>query len=174
VPHPHHCVPRVLRALEAALALEEEDGDVPAPDMVEHQVDTRRKQKLLLSQLRVLRLLLGVIENPGLPPAPASLREAVAQARGRWRELKSEYGGALGALKEAVPPTLTQLGRGRQLLQRLQGVLGARTQQQEELQVKVREATKRREQLLQRVQERRQERLSRQEALRSQREAVAR
>lgn len=37
--------------------------------------DTRRKQKLLLSQLRVLKLLLGVIESPGLPPAPTSLRE---------------------------------------------------------------------------------------------------
>ncbi|XP_029862570.1 uncharacterized protein LOC115338226 [Aquila chrysaetos chrysaetos] len=50
--------------------------------------DTRRKQKLLLTQLRVLRLLLGVIENPGPPSAPPPLREAGAQARGRWRELK--------------------------------------------------------------------------------------
>ncbi|NXA14992.1 ZWINT protein, partial [Sapayoa aenigma] len=138
---------RVLTTLEAALALQEEDGDVPAPVLVEHQMDTRRKQKLLLSQLRVLRLLLGVIENPGLPPAPAGLREVAAQARNRWRELKSGYGGALEALEGAVPPTLAQLRRGRQLLQRLRGSLEARTWQQEELQVKVREATERREQV---------------------------
>ncbi|NWR40585.1 ZWINT protein, partial [Tachuris rubrigastra] len=140
-------VPRVLTALEAALALEEEDGDVPAPVLVEHQMNTRRKKKLLLSQLRVLKLLLGVIENPGLPLAPAGLREAVAQARSRWQELKSGYGGALGALGGAVPPTLAQLGKGQQLLQQLRGVLKARTQQQEELQVKVREATERRDEV---------------------------
>ncbi|NWU88031.1 ZWINT protein, partial [Onychorhynchus coronatus] len=167
-------VPRVLTALEAALALEEEDGDVLAPVLVEHQVDTRRKQKLLLSQLRVLQLLLGVIENPGLPPAPAGLREAAAQARGRWQELKSGYGGTLGALGGAVPPTLTQLEKGQQLLQRLRGVLGARTQQQEELQVKLREATERRDELLRRVRERRQEQLGRQGALRSRRGAATR
>ncbi|NWT07524.1 ZWINT protein, partial [Mionectes macconnelli] len=136
-----------LTALEAALALEEEDGDVPAPVLVEHQVDTRRKQKLLLSQLWVLQLLLGVIENPGLPPAPAGLREAAAQARGRWQELKSGYKGVLGALGEAVPPTLAQLEKGQQLLQRLRGVLGTRTQQQEELRLKVREATERRDEV---------------------------
>ncbi|XP_051628007.1 ZW10 interactor isoform X2 [Manacus candei] len=164
----------VLTALEAALALEEEEGDVPAPVLVEHQVDTRRKQKLLLSQLRVLRLLLGVIENPGLPPAPAGLREAAAQARGRWQELKLGYRGALGALEGAVPPTLTQLGKGQRLLQRLRAVLGARTQQQEELQVKIREATERRDELLRRVQERRRGRLGRQGALRSHRGAATR
>ncbi|NWZ88830.1 ZWINT protein, partial [Poecile atricapillus] len=122
-------VPRALAALEAALAVEEEEGDVPTLVLVEHQMDTRRKQKLLLSQLRVLKLLLGVIENPGLPLAPSNLREAAAQARGRWRELKASYGGALGVLGEAVPPTLTQLERGRQLLQRGRAALGARLEQ---------------------------------------------
>ncbi|NXX24735.1 ZWINT protein, partial [Nicator chloris] len=167
-------VPRALAALEAALALEEEEGDVPTPVLVEHQMDTRRKQKLLLSQLRVLKLLLGVIENPALPPAPANLREAAAEARGRWRELKAKYEAALGALGEAVPPALAQLERGRQLLQRGKAALGARLEQQEELKVKVHEATERRDQLLRRVQERRLQRLGRQEALQGLREAAAR
>ncbi|KAM4751602.1 outer kinetochore KNL1 complex subunit ZWINT, partial [Cyanocitta cristata] len=118
-----------LAALEAALALEEEEGDVPAVVLVEHQMDTRRKQKLLLSQLRVLKLLLGVIESPGLPPAPTSLREAAAAARGRWRELKARYGEALGALGGAVPPALAQLARGQRLLQRGKAALGARLEQ---------------------------------------------
>ncbi|NXI10545.1 ZWINT protein, partial [Irena cyanogastra] len=167
-------VPRALAALEAALALEEEEGDVPTRVLVEHQMDTRRKQKLLLSQLRVLKLLLGVIENPGLPPAPTNLREAAAQARGRWRELKARYGGALGALEEAVPPALAQLHQGRQLLERGRAALGARLEQQEELKVKVREATERRDQLLRRVQERRLQRLDRQAALQGLREKAAR
>ncbi|XP_068854221.1 ZW10 interactor [Aphelocoma coerulescens] len=163
-----------LAALEAALALEEEEGDVPAVVLVEHQMDTRRKQKLLLSQLRVLKLLLGVIESPGLPPAPTSLREAAAAARGRWRELKARYGEALGALGGAVPPALAQLARGRRLLQRGRAALGARLEQQEELQVKLREATERRDQLLRRVQERRLQRLGRQGALQRLRGTAAR
>ncbi|OWK50225.1 hypothetical protein RLOC_00004602 [Lonchura striata] len=141
-------------------------------------MDTRRKQKLLLSQLRVLKLLLGVIENPGLPPATTNLREAAAQARRRWQELKARYGGALG---EAVPHALAQLHRGQQLLQRGRAALGARLEQQEELKVKqeelkvkVREATERRDQLLQRVQERRRQRLSRRETLQGLRETAAR
>uniref|UniRef100_A0A674GGT9 ZW10 interactor-like n=1 Tax=Taeniopygia guttata TaxID=59729 RepID=A0A674GGT9_TAEGU len=164
-------VPRALAALEAALALEEEEGDIPTRVLVEHQMDTRRKQKLLLSQLRVLKLLLGVIENPGVPPATTNLREAAAQARGRWQELKARYGGALG---EAVPPALAQLHRGQQLLQRGRAALGARLEQQEELKVKVREATERRDQLLRRVQERRLQQLGRREALQGLREAAAR
>ncbi|KAM9584696.1 outer kinetochore KNL1 complex subunit ZWINT [Morphnus guianensis] len=135
-----------LVALEAALALEEEDGDIPARVLVEHLVDTRRKQKLLLTQLRVLRLLLGVIENPGPPSPPPPLREAGAQARGRWQELKEGYWGAVAALGGALPPTLAQLGRGRTLVPRLRGVLGTRLRQKEELEAKVREAAGRREQ----------------------------
>ncbi|XP_074427784.1 outer kinetochore KNL1 complex subunit ZWINT [Larus michahellis] len=105
----------VLAALEAAVALEEEDGDVPAPVLVEHLVDTRRKQKLLLTQLRVLRRLLGLIQNPGPPPDPPDLGRAGAQARSRWRGLKSGYGGALGALGGALSPALPPLRRGRGL-----------------------------------------------------------
>ncbi|XP_054374201.1 uncharacterized protein LOC118700941 isoform X2 [Molothrus ater] len=163
-----------LAALEAALELEEEEGDVPTRVLAEHQMDTRRKQKLLLSQLRVLKLLLGVVENPGQPLAPTDLREAVAQARGRWQELKARYGEALGALEEAVPAALEQLERGQQLLQRGKAALEARLEQQEELKVKVREATERRDQLLRRVQERRLQRLCRQEELQGLRERVAR
>ncbi|NXV59893.1 ZWINT protein, partial [Molothrus ater] len=167
-------VPSALAALEAALELEEEEGDVPTRVLAEHQMDTRRKQKLLLSQLRVLKLLLGVVENPGQPLAPTDLREAVAQARGRWQELKARYGEALGALEEAVPAALEQLERGQQLLQRGKAALEARLEQQEELKVKVREATERRDQLLRRVQERRLQRLCRQEELQGLRERVAR
>ncbi|XP_041262247.1 uncharacterized protein LOC121336814 [Onychostruthus taczanowskii] len=163
-----------LAALEAALALEEEEGDVPTRVLMEHQMDTRRKQKLLLSQLRVLKLLLGVIENPGLLPSATNLREAAAQARRRWRELKSRYGEALGALEEAVPPTLAQLHRGQQLLHCGRTALEARLNQQEELKVKVHEATERRDQLLRRVQERRLQRLRGQEALQGLRGTAAR
>ncbi|XP_074874697.1 outer kinetochore KNL1 complex subunit ZWINT [Buteo buteo] len=163
-----------LVALEAALALEEEDGDIPARVLVEHLVDTRRKQKLLLTQLRVLRLLLGVIENPGPPSAPPTLREAGAQARRRWQELKEGYGGAVAALGGALPPTLSQLGRGRTLVPRLRGVLDTRLRQKEELEAKVREAAGRREQLRQRVEERRREQLGRQGALRRREGAVQR
>ncbi|XP_049649277.1 TMF-regulated nuclear protein 1-like [Accipiter gentilis] len=154
--------------------------------------DTRRKQKLLLTQLRVLRLLLGVIENPGPPsapppppplicppsthktPPPKLLGEAGAQARRRWQELKEGYGGAVAALGGALPPTLAQLGRGRTLVPRLRGVLDTRLRQKEELEAKVREAVGRREQLRQRVEERRREQLSRQGALRRQEGAVQR
>ncbi|XP_054150569.1 ZW10 interactor-like [Melozone crissalis] len=163
-----------LAALEAGLELEEEEGDVPTRVLVEHQMDTRRKQKLLLSQFRVLKLLLGVIENPGQPPAPTDLREAMAQARGRWQELKAKYGEALGALEEAVPAALEQLERGQQLLQRGKAALEARLEQQEELKVKVREATERRDQLLQQVQERRLQRLRRQEEMQGLWDRVAR
>ncbi|NXH61333.1 ZWINT protein, partial [Rhabdornis inornatus] len=151
-------VPRALAALEAALALEEEEGDVPSLVLVEHQMDTRRKQKLLLSQLRVLKLLLGVIENPGLPLAPTNLREAAAQARRRWQELKARHGEAGGSV----------------WVWGLQWVLSLPPPQQEELKVKVSEARERRDQLLRRVQERRLQRLHRQEALQGLRETAAR
>ncbi|GAB0202340.1 ZW10 interactor [Grus japonensis] len=157
-----------LEALEAALALEEEEGEVPARVLVEHLVDTRRKQKLLLTQLRVLRLLLGVIENPGPPQTPPDPREAGRRARSRWRGLKSGYGGAVEALGGSLPPALTQLGKGRNLLRRWKGVLGRRLRQ-EELEAKVREATERREQLRRRVEQRRREHLSQQGALQRQR-----
>lgn len=35
---PVSCVPRALAALEAALALEEEEGDIPTRVLVEHQM----------------------------------------------------------------------------------------------------------------------------------------
>ncbi|KAM4637241.1 outer kinetochore KNL1 complex subunit ZWINT [Amazona ochrocephala] len=153
-----------LVALEAALALEEEDGDVPVPVLVEHLMDTRRKQKLLLAQLRVLQLLLGLVE-----------REAVSEARGRWQQLKSEYGGAVAALGGALPPALAQIEKGQQLLQRLRGALGgAHKRQKKELQAKVQEARGRWEQLQQRLEQRRQERLSQQGALRRQQWAAQR
>ncbi|XP_033927634.1 ZW10 interactor [Melopsittacus undulatus] len=165
----------VLVALEAALALEEEDGDVPAPILVEHLMDTRRKQKLLLAQLRVLQLLLGLVENPGPPLPPPGLREAVSEARGRWQELKAGYGGAVAALGGALPPALAQLEQGQRLLQRLRGALGgARQRQKKELQAKLQEARGRREQLQQRLEQQRQERLSQQGALRQQRWAAQR
>lgn len=114
----------MLARLQAALELPPEDGDVPARVLAEHLVGARRRQKLLLAQLRALRLLLGVLQAPGPPPAPPALRGAVAEARGRWRALKGGYGGATGALGGAVPPALAQLGRGRRLLQRLRRALG--------------------------------------------------
>ncbi|KAM9510734.1 outer kinetochore KNL1 complex subunit ZWINT [Guaruba guarouba] len=164
-----------LVALEAALALEEEDGDVPVPVLVEHLMDTRRKQKLLLAQLRVLQLLLGLVENPRPPQAPPGLREAVSEARGRWQELKSGYGGAVAALGGALPPALAQIEKGQRLLQQLRGALGgARKRQKKELQAKLQEARGRREQLQQRLEQRRQERLSQQGALRRQRWAAQR
>ncbi|XP_058684871.1 uncharacterized protein LOC131574421 [Poecile atricapillus] len=164
-----------LAALEAALAVEEEEGDVPTLVLVEHQMDTRRKQKLLLSQLRVLKLLLGVIENPGLPLAPSNLREAAAQARGRWRELKASYGGALGVLGGGRAPHPDPAGAGPAAAAAREGAaLGARLEQQEELQVKLREATERRDQLLRRVQERRLQRLERRGGLQELRGAAAR
>lgn len=110
----------LLARLRAAVALPEEDGEIPARLLAEHLVGSRRRMKLLLTQLRVLRLLLGVLEAPAPPPAAPSLRPAaVAEARSRWRELKGGYGGVVGALGGAVPPTLSQLGRGRGLLRRI-------------------------------------------------------
>ncbi|XP_037267423.1 ZW10 interactor isoform X3 [Falco rusticolus] len=164
---------RTLAALEAALALEEENSDIPARVLVEHLVDTRRKQKLLLTQLRVLCQLLGVIESPGPHLAPLAPCEAgaLAQARERWRELKAECEEVLGG---ALPSALTRLRKGQCLLQRLQGALEARLQQKEELEAELREALERREQLRGRVAEQRQERLSRQEALRHCQEAALR
>ncbi|XP_030330367.1 histone-lysine N-methyltransferase 2D-like isoform X2 [Strigops habroptila] len=167
-------VPRVLVALEAALALEEEDGDVPAPLLVEHLVDTRRKQKLLLAQLRVLQLLLGLVENPGPPLAPPGLPEAVSEARGRWQELKSGYGGAVAALGGALPPALAQIETGQRLLQRLRGALRGAQKRQKELEVKLKEARGRRDQLQQRLEQRRRERLGQQGALRHQQRAAQR
>lgn len=160
---------RVLARLQAALELPQEDGDVPARVLAEHLMGSRRRQKLLLAQLRALRLLLGVLQAPEPPPTPPALRGAVAEARGRWRALKGGYGGALGALGGAVPPALAQLGRGRRLLQRLQRALG-RPQ---------REAAKRRSQekvtsLQGRVTSLRDRVTSRRQALRRQEEAVRR
>ncbi|XP_040473364.1 ZW10 interactor isoform X2 [Falco naumanni] len=135
--------------------------------------DTRRKQKLLLTQLRVLCQLLGVIESPGPHLAPLAPCEAgaLAQARERWRELKAECEEVLGG---ALPSALTRLRKGQCLLQRLQGALEASLQQKEELKAELREALERREQLRGRVAEQRRERLSRQEALRHCQEAALR
>lgn len=65
----------LLARLRAAVALPEEDGEIPARLLAEHLVGSRRRMKLLLTQLRVLRLLLGVLEAPAPPrPPPPSGR----------------------------------------------------------------------------------------------------
>ncbi|XP_065509393.1 uncharacterized protein LOC135999756 isoform X2 [Caloenas nicobarica] len=149
----------LLGTLEAALALPGEDGDVPTQILVEHLLDRRRKRKLLLTQLRVLQRLLQVLRCPDTPPALPDLRAAQAQARSRWRELKSGYGGALETLGGALPPALARMGEGRRLRRRLRAALT------EHLQAQLHEALERRQQVRRRLQELRRARDGQQGAL---------
>ncbi|XP_069738713.1 ZW10 interactor [Phaenicophaeus curvirostris] len=133
-----------LQSLAQALALEDEDGDVPARGLAEHLADARRKRKLLLTQLRVLQRLLGGLQGhpgPTEPPAPR-----LGEARGRWRGLKSRYGAALGGLEGALPPALARLQRGQRLRGRLGDALRGHPSRRSELEAKLLEARGRRDQ----------------------------
>ncbi|XP_066840684.1 uncharacterized protein [Anser cygnoides] len=121
----------VLARLQAALELPPEDGDVPARVLAEHLVGARRRQKLLLAQLRALRLLLGVLQAPGPPPAPRPcVSDPPPPSSGGGGGGAGALAGAEGGLRGATgalggrAPALAQLGRGRRLLQRLRRALG--------------------------------------------------
>ncbi|XP_074873628.1 outer kinetochore KNL1 complex subunit ZWINT [Carettochelys insculpta] len=119
----------LLAQLDEMLAFEgqtreELEAELPAKVLVEHAVATRKKQKLMCSQLQVVSFLQEFLDQ--MDPAPfdqktteAAIRSEMVQAKQQWKELKAGYQQRVEAIKGSVPCVLAQLEKGQHLAQRL-------------------------------------------------------
>ncbi|XP_023969598.2 ZW10 interactor isoform X1 [Chrysemys picta bellii] len=160
--------PRELLAqLDEALAFEgptreELEAELPAKVLVEHAVDTRKKQKWMCSQLHVVKFLLEFLDQRDSAPfdqktKEAAVRSEMVQAKQQWKELKAGYQQRVEAIEGAVPCVLAQLEKGQHLAQRLKEALVQYEAQRHEAEKKARDARERRQKEQQQLEERQQQ-----------------
>ncbi|XP_075774747.1 outer kinetochore KNL1 complex subunit ZWINT [Pelodiscus sinensis] len=145
----------LLAQLDEVLAFEgqtreELEAELPAKVLVEHAVDTRKKQKWMCSQLHVVRFLLEFLDQ--MDPAPfdqktteTAIRNEMAQAKQQWKELKAGYQQRVEAIEGSVPRVLAQLEKGQHLAQRLKEALARLETQRHQAEEKARDAQERRQ-----------------------------
>ncbi|KAM5146490.1 outer kinetochore KNL1 complex subunit ZWINT [Mantella aurantiaca] len=95
-----------------------EDGDeVPAKILVHFSMERCRKQKLLCSQLRILRFLLEFLQEASTvsweETNPELLSQEEEMVRQKWKGLKAEYQNKVKEVEELLPELLEKI----QLLQ---------------------------------------------------------
>ncbi|XP_048689195.1 outer kinetochore KNL1 complex subunit ZWINT isoform X2 [Caretta caretta] len=156
----------LLAQLDEALAFEgptreELEAELPAKVLVEHAVDTRKKQKWMCSQLHVVKFLLEFLDQRDSAPfdqktTEAAVRNEMMQAKQQWKELKAGYQQQVVAIEGAVPRVLAQLEKGQHLAQRLKEAL-ARYEAQEQLEERKQQLEEQAALLRSRVQAQRQE-----------------
>ncbi|XP_040298761.1 ZW10 interactor isoform X1 [Bufo bufo] len=107
---------------------EEGDGEIPAKVLVDYSMERRRKQKMLCSQLQVLRFLLEFIKEADIvnweETNPELLNQEVEEVKQKWKSLKSQYQEKVNEVEEIIP----------QLLEKIQLVHEKKTQLEETLQ----------------------------------------
>ncbi|XP_026516702.1 ZW10 interactor [Terrapene carolina triunguis] len=145
----------LLAQLDEALAFEgptreELEAELPAKVLVEHAVDTRKKQKWMCSQLHVVKFLLEFLDQRDSAPfdqktTEAAVRSQMVQAKQQWKELKAGYQQRVEAIEGAVPCVLAQLEKGQHLAQRLKEALVQYEAQRHEAEKKARDARERRQ-----------------------------
>uniref|UniRef100_A0A8C8RL82 ZW10 interactor n=1 Tax=Pelusios castaneus TaxID=367368 RepID=A0A8C8RL82_9SAUR len=157
----------LLAQLHAVLAFEgqtreELEAELPAKVLVEHVMDTRKKQKWMCSQLHVVKFLLEFLNQIDSAPsdqnaAEAAVRSEMAQAKQQWKELKAGYQQRVEAIEEAVPHALAQLEKGQHLAQRLKEALEHYETQRREAEEKARDAQERRQKEQEQLEEQQQQ-----------------
>nr|XP_023969600.1 ZW10 interactor isoform X3 [Chrysemys picta bellii] len=153
----------LLAQLDEALAFEgptreELEAELPAKVLVEHAVDTRKKQKWMCSQLHVVKFLLEFLDQRDSAPfdqktKEAAVRSEMVQAKQQWKELKAGYQQRVEAIEGAVPCVLAQLEKGQHLAQRLKEALVQYEAQRHEAEKKARDARERRQKEQQQLEE---------------------
>ncbi|CAM5173736.1 unnamed protein product [Eretmochelys imbricata] len=157
----------LLAQLDEALAFEgptreELEAELPAKVLVEHAVDTRKKQKWMCSQLHVVKFLLEFLDQRDSAPfdqktTEAAVRNEMMQAKQQWKELKAGYQQQVVAIEGAVPRVLAQLEKGQHLAQRLKEALARYEAQRHEAEKKARGARERRQKEQEQLEERKQQ-----------------
>ncbi|XP_077140238.1 outer kinetochore KNL1 complex subunit ZWINT isoform X1 [Ranitomeya variabilis] len=121
---------RLLDSLGNSLCLdvhhkEEGDGEIPAKVLVDYSMERRRKQKMLCSQLQVLRFLLELLQEADTANweemSPELLNKEVEEVKKQWKSLRSEYQEKVNEVEELIP----------QLLEKIQLIQERKTQLEE-------------------------------------------
>ncbi|XP_073496520.1 outer kinetochore KNL1 complex subunit ZWINT isoform X2 [Phyllobates terribilis] len=104
---------------------EEGDGEIPAKVLVDYSMERRRKQKMLCSQLQVLRFLLELLQEEDTANweemSPELLNKEVEEVKKKWKSLRSEYQEKVNEVEELIP----------QLLEKIQLIQERKTQLEE-------------------------------------------
>ncbi|KAL7988163.1 hypothetical protein Chor_007082, partial [Crotalus horridus] len=84
--------------------------ELPAQVLAEHSVNTRKTQKLMYTQLQVLKFLLDFLDSaPRIQDASDSaVRKEMEEAKKQWKALKADYQQQVEAIKGAVPQILAK------------------------------------------------------------------
>ncbi|XP_026532166.1 ZW10 interactor-like [Notechis scutatus] len=84
--------------------------ELPAQVLAEHTVNTRKTQKLMYTQLQVLKFLLDFLDSaPRIQDASDStVRKEMEEAKKQWKALKADYQQQVEAIKGAVPQILAK------------------------------------------------------------------
>ncbi|KAG8129787.1 hypothetical protein E2320_016466 [Naja naja] len=84
--------------------------ELPAQVLAEHAVNTRKTQKLMYTQLQVLKFLLDFLDSaPRVQDASDStVRKEMEEAKKQWKALKADYQQQVEAIKGAVPQILAK------------------------------------------------------------------
>ncbi|XP_056394835.1 ZW10 interactor-like [Hyla sarda] len=92
---------------------EEGDGEIPANVLVEYSMGRRRKQKMLGSQLQVLRFLLEFLQEADTAnwedTSPEILNQEVEEVKKKWKSLKCEYQEKVVEVEETIPLLLEKI-----------------------------------------------------------------
>ncbi|XP_028922928.1 ZW10 interactor isoform X1 [Ornithorhynchus anatinus] len=122
---------RAQEALSSVMAIlasqdgrEEAEAEVPAKLLAEFVMDSRKKDKLLCSQLHVVQFLQDFLEHmdaaPGFHISEEEIRKEANEAKQKWKDLKGDYQKLVEKIEEAMPRVLQQveaLQKKRELLE---------------------------------------------------------
>ncbi|XP_038604199.1 ZW10 interactor isoform X2 [Tachyglossus aculeatus] len=106
-----------LNSLLAILASqdgrEEAEAEVPAKLLAEFVMDSRKKDKLLCSQLHVVQFLQDFLEHmdaaPGFHVSEEEIRKEANDTKQKWKDLKGDYQKLVEKIEGAMPRVLQQV-----------------------------------------------------------------
>ncbi|XP_039196163.1 ZW10 interactor-like isoform X2 [Crotalus tigris] len=119
--------------------------ELPAQVLAEHSVNTRKTQKLMYTQLQVLKFLLDFLDSaPRIQDASDSaVRKEMEEAKKQWKALKADYQQQVEAIKGAVPQILAKQEEVQSRARLLKEALQRYRAKKEEVEEKARTAQKR-------------------------------
>ncbi|KAM9324265.1 outer kinetochore KNL1 complex subunit ZWINT [Gastrophryne carolinensis] len=137
------------------------DGEVPAKFLVHYSMERRKKQKMLCSQLQVLRLLIEFLQEASTANWEESnlesLSKEVASVRQKWKALKSEYQNKVQEVEKNLPQLLEKIqllqDKKMQLEECLQRYLSQRAVKEKQAQQELQEVIQKQQQVLQKCQD---------------------
>ncbi|KAM8965637.1 outer kinetochore KNL1 complex subunit ZWINT isoform 1-T1 [Sarcophilus harrisii] len=106
---------KALASASAALAAPPaQEEEMPSAMLADFLKDSRKKEKLLWSQLQVADSLQGFLEHMDMPVDPEEdIRAEAGTAQQLWKDLKAEHQKHVEAIETALPRALLQLETGQ-------------------------------------------------------------